>query len=951
MLSDSQSTGDMELPLPPAKRHPYLNRNSSSTTFHTSVSSFTHFAPTFPSHSQSSLGHSIKARYPDPYSDNPFLPLKELRRLRSSEILRSEVAPSPLIAVGPVPVLDDEEEPSDGAMSLILSALADSQHTPTLTPDSTASDEDLPNVDFSPTSSTGARPYTSYFARNGRSRSHSIDSEDDGLYTPAVYKTAVSSDILQALDKPEDGDTGEPTRATELDGDEYGDAEKNFPEPILSLQTQPDKAPNPCTPPRKRPPPIRVGNQGPRSAATQIVTASPNVQPTSSGINVLKTPASLRTSESFITVPEEEEDDVVGSPLRRSLKLSGASAFSLSLFPPTPTTPMNRQSWVRNGRTSMEGSSFSPGQRSMGTPVAFSTPRQHPYRSVPPTPTRRSHRATMEIDRPRHSVLFGPGRASVDAPRFTQAPKPQPTASRPSADTTSDSSYSQTTDSASFYSDAGPSNVSALVSAIEESRRRASYMRSDSAFETCLESASRTSKDILSQSRLGSCEDVLSTRVLPPARKPVPRISAELIEMTAPKSRMSLPDPVTTSSSPTPTSALSINSVPAGPKPKAKKKKKTRKLVISHPHMSDEHSPSTPSETTLPIGPKVTYSNSIGSLRDELLGNVRSLKVPAKAKKSKKGKKQPPLFDRHSLLNEDQLRLASDMNVYDENSRPVRFGDIFKDQKTAICFIRHFWCPLCQDYMSSIVHLTEPSLLQKAGVKLVIIGNGSPSMIKSYKNDVFHCPYEMYTDPDRKVYNALGMTLRTNDGGSEHEKGSYVKHGTFTGTMLVLKRALKMPLASSGDIKQLGGEFVLGPGLNCSFASRMHTTRSHTPIRDLLQAAGVSMNPSATELSILSSSTDSARWMDAQNEDLNNMIRKGLRASCGGDNCLLDTRVEDEKVDLREFRRLIERLKDQGSEPEPDSERPRTTYLMEVTGQSRTELDQLGAAAETRGGR
>ncbi|KAH7342098.1 AhpC/TSA antioxidant enzyme-domain-containing protein [Rhizoctonia solani] len=484
-----------------------------------------------------------------------------------------------------------------------------------------------------------------------------------------------------------------------------------------------------------------------------------------------------------------------------------------------------------------------------------------------------------------------------------------------------------------------------IASAVEKSRlRESSCMHSESAFETCAESVcvSRSSKDILSQSRMGSCEDVPSTRVLPPTRKPVPRVNSELIEMTVPESRMSLPDPAPISSSPTPPSSVSIHSAPIQLKAKTKKKK-DRKLVISHPHLNDESSPITLSNSTLPIGPKIVYSDSIGSLRDELLGNGGSLGVLAKAnaKKLKKTKKQPrPPFDRYGLPNEDQLRLASDMYVYDENGRPVRFGDIFKDQKTAICsFVISGTCPLCQDYMSSIVHLTEPSLIQKAGVKLVIIGNGSPGMIKSYKTDIFHCPYEMYTDPDRKVYNALGMTLRTNDGGSVEEKGSYVKHGTFTGTMLVLKRALKMPLANAGDIKQLGGEFILGPGLNCSFASRMHTTRSHTPIRDLLQAAGVSMNPWATELSILTSPADSLRWTDAQNEDMNNMIRKGLRASCGGEDCPLDAGVEVKKQDLSEFRRLIQRLKDEGSESEPEPAQPPTTYLVEVMGQSRTELN------------
>ncbi|GAB1521634.1 hypothetical protein RhiTH_004731 [Rhizoctonia solani] len=955
---------DTEVPFPPSKRHPYIHHNSSSsTTFQTSLSSFTHSAPTLPSQSQTSLGHSIKARYPDPYSDNPFLPLRELRRLRSTEVLSNGVvAHSPLAEVWkPSPALNETPKPRSRAMSLILSALADSSsmHTPVLTPNLAYSDEeDLGNVDFSPTSSNGARPYNSYFARNVRGRSNSIDSEYEELDTPAEYRTAVSSDIFQVAATPEDGDTGAPVDTNEQDKKVLGGSEMNLPESTATLQIQDDKAQNPCTPARKRPPPIQVGNQGPRFTTAQIIAASPNTHEPSPGLEILKTSVTIQTDATFITVEEEEENDIVESPTRRSVKLSDASAFSLSLFPPTPTTPMNRQSWVRSGQSSMDGSSFSSSRRGVGSPVAFSTPRAHPYCSALPTPTRRTHRATMSIDRqPRSEASFRPGRASIDAPRFTHTLKPQPV-TRPRADTSSDSSYSQSSDSVSFYSDAERSNTSVIVPAVEQAEQKeTSYMRSESVFETSIESVSvsRTSRDVLSQSRLGSCEDVVLTRgVLPPTRKPVPQFEQhELAEMTKPQPQLSLPEsePVLTPSSPSPVSAFSFNSAPVRSKPKAKKRKKLRKLVISHPLANDENNLPTAglSQTTLPIGPKVTYSSSIGSLRDELLGKASSLRVPSlnpSQKRPKKSKKQPPPpFDKYGLPDEDQLRLASEMYVYDENSRPVRFGDIFMGQKTAICFIRHFWCPLCQDYMSSIVHLTEPSLVKKAGVKLVIIGNGSPSMLKSYKTDIFKCPYEMYTDPDRALYNALGMTLRTNDGGSDEEKGSYVKHGTFTGTMLVLKRAMKMPLANAGDIKQLGGEFILGPGLNCSFASRMHTTRSHIPIRNLLQAAGVSMNPWETDLSILRSPTDSLRWTDAQNEDMNSMIRKGLQASCGDEGCPFEPDVKETKLDIREFQRLIDRLKEEDSGP---VEYP-TTYLKEVLGESLTELDQLEAVAEVRG--
>lgn len=66
-----------------------------------------------------------------------------------------------------------------------------------------------------------------------------------------------------------------------------------------------------------------------------------------------------------------------------------------------------------------------------------------------------------------------------------------------------------------------------------------------------------------------------------------------------------------------------------------------------------------------------------------------------------------------------------------------------------------------------------------------------------------------------------------------------------------------MPItAKGGDVKQLGGEFILGPGLSCSYASRMSTTRSHTSITALLERAGVI------------SSADSLEWERARAAEL-----------------------------------------------------------------------------------
>ena len=77
---------------------------------------------------------------------------------------------------------------------------------------------------------------------------------------------------------------------------------------------------------------------------------------------------------------------------------------------------------------------------------------------------------------------------------------------------------------------------------------------------------------------------------------------------------------------------------------------------------------------------------------------------------------------------------------------------------------------------------------------------------------VFHCPYDIYVDPSRELYHTLGMTRQTTDAGPEELKGDYISHGAIGGIGMVLKNALKMPLGRAGDVKQLGGEFLFGPG-------------------------------------------------------------------------------------------------------------------------------------------
>jgi alkyl-hydroperoxide reductase/thiol specific antioxidant family protein len=202
-----------------------------------------------------------------------------------------------------------------------------------------------------------------------------------------------------------------------------------------------------------------------------------------------------------------------------------------------------------------------------------------------------------------------------------------------------------------------------------------------------------------------------------------------------------------------------------------------------------------------------------------------------------------------------QLNYAARLPVTGEDGKQITFGSLFESQPTIVIFIRHFWCPLCQDYMSSVNSFLGPEMVcntcknghrdikgfglggRDTGtrVRFVVISNGAHGMIAKYRQ-IFGLSFKVYTDPSLALYQALGMG-RDGDikhhnqqthkhsisvGSSISEKnpdiskpGEYVKHSLMGGIAMVVMRAFKvgMPVwEKGGDINQLGGEFVFGPG-------------------------------------------------------------------------------------------------------------------------------------------
>ncbi len=86
-----------------------------------------------------------------------------------------------------------------------------------------------------------------------------------------------------------------------------------------------------------------------------------------------------------------------------------------------------------------------------------------------------------------------------------------------------------------------------------------------------------------------------------------------------------------------------------------------------------------------------------------------------------------------------QLFDASNKDLIAEDGKRVKFGDLWKAQKTVVCFLRHWYCPFCQQFAMALKGV-DPLPLKRAGVKLIVIGQGSWQIIKPFR-EVMEVPF------------------------------------------------------------------------------------------------------------------------------------------------------------------------------------------------------------------
>ncbi|KAF8887117.1 AhpC/TSA antioxidant enzyme-domain-containing protein [Infundibulicybe gibba] len=183
------------------------------------------------------------------------------------------------------------------------------------------------------------------------------------------------------------------------------------------------------------------------------------------------------------------------------------------------------------------------------------------------------------------------------------------------------------------------------------------------------------------------------------------------------------------------------------------------------------------------------------------------------------------MADLKRLPDASAISDASQLDILNLKGEPVKFGSVFENDKVIVVFIRHFFCGSCQSYIKQLASVSQ-SALEAAGVKIVVIGCGEWNPITTYA-EFTDFRGEIYADPSRKLYRALGTDIETTaTTPAGQQRRSYRTTSVFVNATQSIWRMLQNPklIGKQGNVSQLGGDFIFGPGAQCTFASRMQHT-------------------------------------------------------------------------------------------------------------------------------
>ncbi|KAL6864065.1 AhpC/TSA antioxidant enzyme domain-containing protein [Trichoderma novae-zelandiae] len=184
-------------------------------------------------------------------------------------------------------------------------------------------------------------------------------------------------------------------------------------------------------------------------------------------------------------------------------------------------------------------------------------------------------------------------------------------------------------------------------------------------------------------------------------------------------------------------------------------------------------------------------------------------------------KTRPQDFDgelstNNELPSAEVQKMIEDYIVLDKDGKSRTFKSLYMGPNVArrvlVIFIRHFFCGNCQEYLRTLSEVITPESLLRLPIStfIAVVGCGDPKLIDMYAKET-RCPFPIYTDPTRQLFDALGMVKTLTMGAKPAYTKKSTPKGIFDSIVLGLKQVPKGLALKSGDHRQVGGEFLFEP--------------------------------------------------------------------------------------------------------------------------------------------
>lgn len=104
------------------------------------------------------------------------------------------------------------------------------------------------------------------------------------------------------------------------------------------------------------------------------------------------------------------------------------------------------------------------------------------------------------------------------------------------------------------------------------------------------------------------------------------------------------------------------------------------------------------------------------------------------------GRMEVPSFSATAPPTPAEVTAAGALFLFDEAGQAVRLDSLFlksfgdldghkRERRTALLFIRHFYCGLCMDYNSYVASKVNVEELEREGIEIIVVGCGSWELI------------------------------------------------------------------------------------------------------------------------------------------------------------------------------------------------------------------------------